>query len=232
MRSGLCLAVLFVLFAGPALAADPKKDAGKDDKKPEGEKLVSLGQVAGLLTSTGGSESEFTIRVTLRVVEPNVQAQVDLLKKQQQLVQRQVEIMRNRNPAQRQQQMIQLLRDAQQVPQNLFTVKEVQQDVRAAPADDMKVRLLQPPDAFDDKGNVKKYTLKELKELKGPDNLPGFTGTMEDLKTNQTVLVYLARKPAKPAKEGDKPKDGDKLPGKDKDNPLLIRMILIIGEKK
>jgi hypothetical protein len=226
MRRGFCLAALLVLCAGPALAADPKKDADKDDKKPEGEKLVSLGKVAGVLTGTGGSEADYTIRVTLQVVQPNVQAQVDYLKKQQQLVQRQTQILRDPNPVRRQQQMVQLMRDAQQVPQNLFTVKEVQQDVRAVPADDMKVRLLQPPDAFDEKGHIKKYTLKELKELKGPENLPGFTGTLDDVKANQIVVAYLARKPAKPAKEGDKPL------GKDKDNPLLIRMILIIGDKK
>jgi len=220
MRHGFCLVALIVSCAAPALAAD------KDEKKPEGDKLVSLGQVAGVLTGMGGSEANYTVKVTLHVVQPNPQAQLDLLKKNQQLVQRQMQIMTNRNWVQRQQQILQLMRDAQQAPANLFTVKEVQQDVKATPADDMKVRLSQPPAAFDDKGNLKKYTAKELKELKGPDNLPGYTGTLEDVKTNQLVLVSLARKPTK---AGDKPKDGDKL--WDKDNPLLIRMI-VLGDKK
>ena len=35
--------------------------------------------------------------------------------------------------------------------------------------DDVKIRLLNPPEAFDDKGRAKKYTPKELKELKGDD---------------------------------------------------------------
>ena len=112
------------------------------------------------------------------------------MRKQQQLLQRQVQIMSTRNPVQRQQQLVQLMRDAQQMPQNLWTIKEVKQDVKAVPADDMKVRLLRPPEAYDDKGNPKKYTDKELKELKGPDKLPGYTGTLEDVKTNQLVLVY------------------------------------------
>jgi hypothetical protein len=235
MRRGFYLAALLVFCAAPALA-DDKKDADKADKKPEGEKLITLGQVAGVLTNTGGSEAEYTVKVTLYVPEPNLQAQADLLRKQQQLVQKQAEIMRTRNPVQRQQQMAQLVRDAQQMPQNLWKIKEVHHDVKAAPADDMKVRLLQPPEAFDDKGNPKKYTAKELKELKGPDNLPGYTGSLDDVKTNQLVLVTLARKPAKPAekKDGDKPKDGDKKDGDklDKDPALLIRMIVILGDKK
>jgi hypothetical protein len=235
MRRGFTLAALLILCAAPAFG-DPKKDADKDAKKPEGDKLISLGQVAGVLTNTGGSEADYTIRVTLHVVEPNPQAQVDLIKKNAQLMQRRAQIMNTRNPWQRQQQMVQLMRDAQQVPGNLFTVKDVQQDVKASAADDMKVRLSQPPDAYDDKGNIRRYTAKELKELKGPDNLPGYTGGPEDLKTNQLVLVTLARKPAKAAekpekpKGGDKPKDDEKL--YDKDNPVLIRMILILGDKK
>ncbi len=236
MRGGFYLAALVVLCAGPAFA-DPKRDADKEEKKPEAEKLISLGQVAGVLTSTGGSEADYTIRVTLRVVEPNPQAEVELLKKHQQLVQRQMQVMSTRNPWQRQQQMAQLLRDAQQAPANLFVVKEVQQDIRAVPADDMKVRLAQPPPAFDDKGHIKKYTAKELKELKGPDNLPGYTGTLDDVKTGQLVVVHLARRPAKAAdKDKEKEKDTEKTKGADKlfdkDNPLLIRMIVVLGDKK
>jgi hypothetical protein len=228
MRRGFSLVAVLLLCGAPVRADDAKKGADKGDKKPEGEKLVTLGKVAGVLTSTGGSEADYTIRVTLRVPQPNLQAQADLLRKQQQIAQRQLQIMSTRNPVQRQQLMVQLVRDAQQMPQNLWTIKEVQQDVRAVPADDMKVRLLQPPDGYDDKGNPKKYTAKELKELKGPDNLPGYSGTLDDVKSNQLVLVTLARKPAR---AGEKPKDGDKL-DKEKDNPLLIRMIVVLGDKK
>jgi hypothetical protein len=239
MLRGFYVVALLVLCAAPALADDPKKDADMGDKKPEGEKLVTVGQIAGVLTSTGGSEAEYTIRVTLHIPEPNLQAQADLVRKQQQLALRQLQIMSNRNPVQRQQQLVQLVLDAQQMPQNLWTLKEVKQDVKAVPADDMKVRIARPPDAYDDKGNPKKYTAKELKELKGPDNLPGYTGALEDVKVNQLVLVTLVRKPAKAAekpKEGDKAhdkdKDKDKPLDKDKDNPLLIRTIVVLGEKK
>jgi hypothetical protein len=60
--------------------------------------------------------------------------------------------------------------------------------------DDVKVRTKNPPVAYDDKGNKKKYTAKELKELKGDSKLPGYTAGFEDLKTNQYVQVTLVRK--------------------------------------
>src|SRR6516165_6645423 len=101
MRHGFCLAALLALCAAPAFG-EPKKEAAKEEKKPEGDKFINLGQVAGVLTSIGGSEADYTIRVTLYVPQINQQAAAELLKKQQQLTQRQAEIMRNRNPAQRQ----------------------------------------------------------------------------------------------------------------------------------
>lgn len=239
MRRGLYLTVVSALCAASALAADPKKDADKDAKKPDGEKLVSLGKVAGVLTSTGGSEAEYSIRVTLHTVAPNPAAQLNLLRGNQQLLVRQQQIMTSRNPLQRQLLMAQLIRDAQQTSRNLYSVKEVQRDIRAVPADDMKVRVMELPAAFDDKGHIKKYSPKELQELKGKDNLPGYTGTLDDVKANQVVMVYLARKSTKPAdkpkdgekaRDGEKAKDGDKL--SDKDHPLIIRMIVVLGDKK
>jgi hypothetical protein len=61
--------------------------------------------------------------------------------------------------------------------------------------DDLKVRSQEPPVAYDDKGNKKKYTAKEKKELRGPDpKLPGYTAGFEDLKVNQIVEVWLVYK--------------------------------------
>jgi len=60
--------------------------------------------------------------------------------------------------------------------------------------DDVKVRILKPPPAFDDKGNPKKYTRKELRELKGDSKLPGYPAEFSDLKPGQYVQVTLVRK--------------------------------------
>jgi hypothetical protein len=69
------------------------------------------------------------------------------------------------------------------------------QDVKVMTTDDVKVRTKNPPVAYDDKGNKKKYTAKELKELKGNDpKLPGYTAEFNDLKQNQVVEVSLVRK--------------------------------------
>lgn len=73
------------------------------------------------------------------------------------------------------------------------------QPVELPVADDLKVRTLVLPPAFDDKGNPKKYTAKELAELKGPDkNLPGYAASEGDLKRDQVVKVQLVKKPGRP----------------------------------
>src|SRR5206468_1383639 len=57
-----------------------------------------------------------------------------------------------------------------------YSIQTINQDVELQAADDIKVRIPKPPPAFDDKGRPKKYSEKELRELKGPGNLPGYTG--------------------------------------------------------
>jgi hypothetical protein len=87
-------------------------------------------------------------------------------------------------------------------PQNPYKAEKKEQDVPVKLAEEVKVRTLVLPEAFDDKGYPRRYTADELKELKGPGNLPGYTATMGDLKTGQYLRVYLVRKvPAAPAKD-------------------------------
>jgi hypothetical protein len=63
------------------------------------------------------------------------------------------------------------------------------------------VRLARPPEQFDDKGKVKRYTAKELKELKGPDpKLPGYQATFSDVREGQIVTVNLVKKKDAPAR--------------------------------
>src|SRR5205823_4887635 len=73
-------------------------------------------------------------------------------------------------------------------------LKSKSQVVEVQAADDVKVRLSQPPPAYDDKGHFRTRTAQELKELKGPDpTLPGYAADWDDLKDGQTVTVRLAR---------------------------------------
>jgi hypothetical protein len=78
-----------------------------------------------------------------------------------------------------------------------------------------------PPVQYDEKGRPKRYTNKELTELKGEDKKsPGFPGSVEDLQANAVVRVDLVR-----TKE-----DLNKLRRNKKDDPAneLDRTNLII----
>ncbi len=157
MRRGYCLPLVLVLFPLSALADDKdEKPAPKDDKpaaKEDAEKWIPLGQVAGLLTNiSSGDNGEYTIKVTSQVIEANPQGQADYARHQEDLLKRQVKIMQTTNLADRQKQLVDLIKEAQKAPGNLFKVREVTQDVKVVPADDMKVRFANPPPAFDDKG--------------------------------------------------------------------------------
>jgi hypothetical protein len=213
---------LTAVVAAPAFAAD--KPDGKLDNQ---EKLVSLGTVRGTLVNPGSDKGNLIVSVTLRYLEPNLQAQANLLRQQQNLLQQQAQIMQTRNPIQRQQLLAQLANQARQQQQNLFTVREIKKDFEFKTGPDMKVRVLQLPRDFDEKGNPKKYTAKELKELKGDPKLPGYTAEQDSLRANQIVLVYLVGKKKPPPKKGEEP-DKDAL----EDNKPMIRMIVILAEPK
>ncbi len=73
-----------------------------------------------------------------------------------------------------------------------YESKEV--DLKAILTDDVKIRVLNPPPKFDDKGRPKKYTAKELIELKGEDKRAlGYPGDTEELQPNAFVKVELVR---------------------------------------
>jgi hypothetical protein len=104
---------------------------------------------------------------------------------------------------------------------NVYSMKPV--DVKAT--ENCKVRTIFPPTQYDDAGNLKKWSKKELAELKANSKLPGFPAEFDLLKPGQWVEVYLA----KPAKEKGTSKDTkampkDKVGGKkkiiDDDDPL------------
>jgi hypothetical protein len=104
---------------------------------------------------------------------------------------------------------------------NRFVTKYRPKNVDLAPADEMIVRRTHPPVMFDDKGKPRKPTQKELKELKGSGNLPGYMAEASDLKANQIVTVYVQMN-KKPAKKDDVEALADSKP--------KLRMIVIEGE--
>jgi len=95
----------------------------------------------------------------------------------------------------------------------------VTQNLELQLAEDAKVRTLQPPEVFDDKGKVRKHTAEELKQLKGKNtNLIGYESSLDALSRGQVVTLTVAphKTPKPPA---DKPKEAKPNPDKDPDNP-------------
>src|SRR5262245_692872 len=140
-----CTLPLVMLLALPALAADKDDKEKKDDKEAAGEKLVSAGQLTGVLRAVG-TDKFLTVQVQLKIVQPDLQAMANQLQDQLQIL---------RAPPWQRPQLIR--RMVQRGPRGL-QVHTINRDVELEPAADMKVRVLQPQAAFDDKGNPKRYT--------------------------------------------------------------------------
>ena len=106
-------------------------------------------------------------------------------------------------------------------PQARRVVPAKMEDIELLLKDDVKIRQANPPEAFDDKGRPKKYTVKELKELKGDDlKTPGYPADFSDLINQSIVNVTLMQKPQKSARGGNSGLIG--VAGK-KEDPELAR---------
>jgi hypothetical protein len=189
----------------PPADKDKKPDADKDapkEKKEAADKLVIAGEITGKLTRWEGVDKPFTVQVTLNYNAPDPNAvkqladleakyQVALLKKD---VKGALDL---RN---------------QMAGVKLYQPKKEDLNIDFEAAPDFKVRIIYPL-VYDDKGNPKKLTRKELDEAKGPDKkLPGYTAEPGDVHQDSIVTVYLAKKkPAKPAAKDDKAMANPKL---------------------
>jgi hypothetical protein len=98
-------------------------------------------------------------------------------------------------------------------------------DVELSAADDVMVRVAHPPATFDEKGRVKKYTKKELRELKGDSKLPGYQGEFSNLRQNQIVRIELVKR-----------REGGAVRARDADNQLaadnlpMMKVIIVLQE--
>jgi hypothetical protein len=191
-----------------------KKPGGKDaDKDANTEKTVKAGVVTGKIMGVVEEKKTIRIQVTFRVPKLNA-GQVQALQNAQ------VQLAQAKNV----QDVINARNAIAQAQANLYTFESVQKDYELQAADDIKVRAANPPAQFDDKGRIKRYTQKELKELKGNDKLPGYPAEFSDLRQEQIVQVTLVRKkgaPRTPVKRG-KDVDPDLL------NDFLPQMSLIV----
>ena len=99
---------------------------------------------------------------------------------------------------------------------DIYSPKQL--DVRAA--EKIRVRHMDPPQEYDDRGFLKQWTPKELAAMKGNTKMPGYPVTLEALKTNQKVHVFLV--PAPRSKEKKRRNDDDPPAPKELPEAVLI----------
>jgi hypothetical protein len=266
------LAMFLSLVASSNGADDNKKKKGDPPPTTDSDSLAP-GDFTGKLKSTINSDNSFIVSVMYQHLElknPNALAQFqkanpqlkNLIRDQQRVAQLQSQLANTKNPKQAAKLLQQLqnemnLLQAHQVQAAVsqanapspYVLKTDYKDITFHAAEDVKVRFDKPPAAFDEKGNVKKYTAEELKELKGKDTkLPGYEGSVEKLTVGMPVKITLVRRKAPPkdadkdkpknpdadkAKDAEKPKDAEKAKDADKptESKTVVNLILVLGDE-
>lgn len=104
-----------------------------------------------------------------------------------------------------------------QAAAQIYQLDKVYKEVEWMASDEFKVRMRYPPPQFDEKGRPKRYTQKELRELRGNDKLPFYPAEFSDIKAGQIVEVTLlqnktGRGPVKRGKDVEGEAALDNLP--------------------
>jgi len=164
-----------------------KTDNAKPAPKVKKEKFEYSIKFNAKVTKLEGSTKNFTVQIPYTVPDPQ-----RVFDNNNHYTRRIAEISRETNPQSRQQHLLELQVDMQRRAAESILRKTKDQDLQAD--DKTKVRILQFPTEYDDKGKPKKYTKAELKTLKGPDaSLPGYKADFDQLQVGQLVTVYLAK---------------------------------------
>jgi hypothetical protein len=206
----LGLALVLAFTAAVLSAADAPKGSGSVTPPSQGSGSVSdpgfvtTNILIGQLNNLNVEARTFTLNVKTQTPVPNQNAQNDLARAQQDL-QRAQQDYNNAQTIRDPKQRAQKINDAQNrandatnrintAKGNLVKVEEKSQDVQMQMTDDMVVRTLNLPVFFDDKGNPRKPTDDELKELMQPPGFPGYKAALSDLANGQNVEVFIGHK--------------------------------------
>jgi hypothetical protein len=194
--------LLALLVALPVQAADKKAQSASEQ---DYSALAQAGEIVGKIKSVNASDKTFTLEIDLAALKNGRQAEEHLARLQQ-------DLLRTTNPIQRLRKQQQLAAEVQrlqvqQLNPNKSPSTTQHRDFDLQSTEDAQVRLQDPPVQYDEKGNRKKYTPKELRELKGDPKLPGYAADWSDLKVGQTVKVTVTR-----PKNKDKDKKDDAHP--------------------
>jgi hypothetical protein len=207
-RVGLATLLTAIAAVSATRAQDSKGKLGDGPSSVDAATLKA-GEYPGKLLSPPDGSGLFTLRIeNLEAKDPAAAARAtgqlnsDIQRAAQ--LEQQVAI----NATQKQVNALKQLYDKIRSQQNKMRDLYNPRDVEFHAADDMMVRFLRPPVQYDDKGERKKLSLIDLKELRGVDpNVPGYRGQLSDLQPNQIVRVTLAE--VKASKE--KGKTGPKM---------------------
>lgn len=169
---------------------DPKMPA--PDKKDAEKKLLKTQMVAGELVHIEPNKQAFRVKVSYQYSEINQGAYQGMINAQRELAA--ARDYNARNAA---------LRNYATNQAKLYDIKTASKEIAIDGGENMKVRLNQPKAGFDDFGNLKKFTMKELKAMMGVDKM--YDGEFSDLTVGQIVqaTVVVPKAPAKPVKKDD-----------------------------
>jgi hypothetical protein len=219
MRKVLILgvALLFPLLTVSSALGQNKKGKGRpvasDPAAPQDyQALAKLSNVQGQISGYDPVNKTMTIRVEYQVPDPNakppknkVNPNYNSSRAYQQLQREYDQIMRIKNPIQRQNRLNQFAvklqnqqnKDAaayMKALQNQANVPTITKamEFELTLASEVRVARKELELQYDDKGNVKTYTPEELKKLRD-DVLPGYAAKMDDVMMGQKVYLFLAK---------------------------------------
>jgi len=181
---------LLILLSGAPLAEAQKKKDDLDPKEAKtSEKMIKAGQLVGKVKSIHESKKTLRISVTVVTPKPNVGA----IQGYAQAKQNYLNALYKRPPDRA--GAIQALAQMQQHQANLYTYEKKDHEYELSTVDEVEVRAIKPKPEFDEKGNIKKLTKKQLKELKGPDpKKPGYPAEFGDVQPDLIIKVQLVKK--------------------------------------
>jgi hypothetical protein len=208
------LLVAGLLGASPAIAQDAKKDVprpnpamvlpakdlgvnGKDDKpdpKVAKDRVLGAGKFVARVAEYEESEGKLKLVVPYRIAVLNTETVDQIAALQRELIAASV----IPDLEERVAEVVRLRGEILQAQANLYTLEDHELEFEAFLNDDTIFRLSLAPKKFDEKGNIKRWTDRELRELRAPADQPGYKGERDDLRVNTWVFVSVLRKKSDP----------------------------------
>jgi hypothetical protein len=252
MRKLMPLVTMFVLtlllLPASGVGQEKKGDGGKgkvnrEDATPQDYAyLVQAKEAYGKIVAVDVKAGTMTLSIEFQHWEPNknnpgkANPNQKILQLQQQIQRDYEQVMRAKNPLQKQQALIRLQQDMQKAQMQagkgapdfmqMFHVVKTVKEFDLAVMDAVKVARTQPEAKFDtDTGEIIKYTDEQLKKMKSPDVPGGLTANPADLAAGQAVKIWVGT--AKPEPKG-KDAGGDAKAAMQ--NRPQVRMVLILAD--